>query len=251
MSQPGQDFSGSTALVTGGGGAIGGAVSRCLAGRGARVVVADRDEVAADRVASEIGGTAIARQLDVTDPAAVEALVTEIERDFGGLHLAVNNVGVGVPQLKTADAPLEDWRFMIEVNLNSVFYCMKYEIAAMLRGGRGAIVNMGSIMSVNASPMASAYSAAKHGVLGLTKTAAAEYAAEGIRINAVGPGYIHTPLTEGHVGKEGLATIAAQHPIGRLGRPEEIAEITAFLLSPSASFITGSFHLADGGYDAV
>lgn len=181
---------GKIAIVTGAGSGIGAAVSRQLGGEGAEVIVADRDADAARSVAAEIrsaGGRARDFTVDVTDAGAVEQMVAFTVRECGGLHLAVNNAGIEGPRQATADYPLEDWRRLIEVNLNGVFYCMKYEIAAMLGKGGGAIVNMSSILGAVALPTASAYTAAKHGVVGLTKAAGIEYARMGIRINAVGP----------------------------------------------------------------
>src|SRR5690606_19973189 len=173
-----------------------------LAECGARVVVADIDQTSIDRVVGEIEaregkareGKALGFAIDVSDPVAVEAMVDFAEKSFGALHLAVNNAGIGGPNEITGDYPLDGWKRVIDVNLNSVFYCTKFEIAAMLRADGGAIVNMASILGGVGTPGSVAYVAAKHGVVGLTKVAAMEYAQQGIRVNAVGPGYIETPL---------------------------------------------------------
>ena len=166
------------------------------------------------------------------------------------MHLAVNNAGIGGKAAKAGDYTFEDWHKVIDVNLNSVFYSMKYEIAAMQKAGGGAIVNMASILGTNGFANAPAYVSAKHGVVGLTKAAAIDYAKEGIRVTAVGPGFIETPLLGSATPPEVLNGLRALHPVGRLGQSEEVAALTLFLLSDAASFITGSYHLVDGGYAA-
>ncbi|MDB5473829.1 MAG: NAD(P)-dependent dehydrogenase, short-chain alcohol dehydrogenase family [Devosia sp.] len=246
-------FDAKVALVTGGGSGIGEAVALQLAREGAVVVVADMDASGARRVADTIkhaGGEASIFEVDVADPAAVEAMVAFAEHNHGALHLAVNNAGIGGPSAPTGDYPLDGWRKVMDVNLNSVFFSMKFEIAAMIRAGEGAIVNMASILGSVGFGNSSAYVAAKHGVLGLTKAAAIEYATKGIRINSVGPGFIDTPLLSKNLDSATLAAVAAMHPIGRLGRSEEVAALTCFLLTKEASFITGSYHLVDGGFVA-
>ncbi|MFF5620499.1 SDR family NAD(P)-dependent oxidoreductase [[Kitasatospora] papulosa] len=246
------EFAGKVALVTGGASGIGLALSRRLAASGAAVVVADHNEESARKAAAELeatGARAAAVALDVTDPASVEAGVRFVVDTFGGLHLAVNNAGIGGPSLPTGEYGIEDWNRVVATNLSGVFYSMRYELPAILAAGGGAVVNISSILGTNGFAGSPAYAAAKHGVVGLTKSAALEYAAQNVRINAVGPGFIDTPLlrdTDGPA-RDHLVSL---HPAGRLGTSEEVAELTAFLLSDRASFVHGSYHLVDGGYSA-
>ncbi|MET8176190.1 SDR family NAD(P)-dependent oxidoreductase [Streptomyces clavifer] len=246
------EFTGKVALVTGGASGIGLAVSRRLAASGAAVVVADYDEESARKATAELeatGARAAAVALDVTDPASVEAGVRFAVDTFGALHLAVNNAGIGGPALPTGEYGIEDWNKVVATNLSGVFYSMRYELPALLAAGGGAVVNISSILGTNGFANSPAYAAAKHGVVGLTKTAALEYAAQGVRVNAVGPGFIDTPLLRNTDGPARDHLISL-HPAGRLGTSEEVAELTAFLLSDRASFIHGSYHLVDGGYSA-
>jgi NAD(P)-dependent dehydrogenase (short-subunit alcohol dehydrogenase family) len=246
-------FEGKVAIVTGGGSGIGAAVARDLAAGGAKVVVADIDTHGANEVVASIGGAGgIAKpfQVNVADALEVEAMVGFAVREFGGLHLAVNNAGIGGPAAPTADYPLDGWEKVIGVNLNSVFFGLKYEIPAIIKSGGGAIVNMASILGSVGFASSPAYVAAKHGVVGLTKNAAMEYAKHGVRVNSVGPGFIDTPLLSKNLDAATLGYIAGLHPIGRLGTSEEVSALTCFLLSDAASFITGSYHLVDGAYTA-
>ena len=245
------NFKGKVAIVTGGGSGIGAAVARQLGAAGAKVVVADLDIKGADEEVARIekaGGEAASYKIDVGDVKQVEAMVAFAVKTYGGLHLAVNNAGIGGPSAPTADYPLDGWQQVINVNLNSVFYCMKYQIPAMLAAGGGAIVNMASILGSVGFANAPAYVAAKHGMVGLTKTTAIEYAKQGIRVNSVGPGFIDTPLLSKNLDQATLAYVAGLHPVGRLGTADEVAALTLFLLSDEASFITGSYHLVDGGF---
>ncbi|EGJ74259.1 putative oxidoreductase [Streptomyces sp. Tu6071] len=192
---------------------------------------------------------AAAVAVDVTDAASVEAAVDFAVKTFGGLDLAVNNAGISGESAPTGEYSVDNWDRVIATNLSGVFYGMRYQIPVMAAAGKGAIVNTASILGSVGFPNAVAYSSAKHGVVGLTKTAAMEYATQGIRINAVGPGFIETPLLKNmdEAAHDGLVSL---HPAGRLGTGEEVAEVIAFLLSDRASFVMGSYHLVDGGYTA-
>lgn len=238
------------AFVTGGGSGIGEAAAKALAEQGAQVAIGDMDLAGAERVVAEItkaGGSAKCYKLDVSDDAAVGTVVAQIEKDFGGLHIAVNNAGIGGELAATGDQTVAGWRKVLSVNLDGVFYCMRHEIGVMKKSGGGSIVNIASILGAVGFANSSGYVAAKHGVVGLTQTAAIEYATEGIRVNAVGPGFIHTPLLAA-LPSDALAGIAAMHPLNRLGTSEEVAAMITFLASPAASFVTGGYYPVDGGY---
>jgi NAD(P)-dependent dehydrogenase (short-subunit alcohol dehydrogenase family) len=248
-----KDFSGKVAFVTGAASGIGEAVARQLAERGAKVVIADLKLDAAQALADAIkasGGEAAAVAVDVGQSDAVEKAIQFTVDTYGKLDVAVNNAGIGGAPAPLGDYSFEDWHKVIDVNLHSVFYSMKFEIAAMLKSGGGAIVNMASILGTNGFANAPAYVTAKHGVVGMTKAAAIDYAKKGIRVTAVGPGFIETPLLGSATPKEVFDGLRALHPLGRLGQPEEVAALTLFLLSDAASNITGSYHLVDGGYAA-
>lgn len=245
-------FEGKVALVTGAGSGIGEAIALALAGAGAAVAVQDIDRAKAEAVTGAIaaaGGRAMALAGDVSRAEEVQAMVAETVAWGGGLHLLVNNAGIGGPSAPTGDYPLDGWAQVIGVNLNGVFYGLRFGIPAMLKSGGGAIVNMASILGSVGFAGAPAYVAAKHAVVGLTKNAAMEYATQGIRVNAVGPAFIDTPLLSGF-DEAARNWLISLHPQGRMGTADEVAALTLFLLSDQASFINGSYHLVDGGYTA-
>jgi NAD(P)-dependent dehydrogenase (short-subunit alcohol dehydrogenase family) len=243
------DFDGKAALVTGAGSGIGEACARMLADRGARVLVADLDASAAERVASDIGDAASPFSVDVSDPRRCEQMVAEAVQRFGGLQVAVNNAGIAGVPASAGEYPLDVWRQVLAVHLDGTFYCARAEIPAMKQGGGGSIVNMASILGSTGFASAPAYVSAKHGIVGFTRAAALDHAADGIRVNAVGPGFIETPLLAA-ADAEVIAGVAALHPLGRLGTPAEVAELVCFLASDAASNMTGGYYVVDGGYTA-
>jgi len=245
-----KDLQGKTALVTGAASGIGKAIALLYGQHGANVLLSDVDETKGQEAVNEIkgmGGNARFFKADVGDPAQCQKLVQEAVSAFGRLDIACNNAGIGGELNTTADYSLEGWQKVININLNSVFYCLKYELDVMLSQGSGSIINMASILGQVGTAQSPGYVAAKHGVVGLTQAAAIENAARGVRINAVGPAYIDTPLLSS-LPAEAKDALVRLHPIGRLGKSEEVAELVVWLSSDKASFVTGSYYPVDGGY---
>jgi NAD(P)-dependent dehydrogenase (short-subunit alcohol dehydrogenase family) len=248
-------FENKIALVTGAGSGMGLATAKAFAEAGAAVVLADVHEQAIRSAAEELvggGHRALAVRCNVADEAEVAAMVAQTVSTFGRLDAAFNNAGVMPPAVETADASGEDFDRVTAINLRGVWNCMKYELRQMREQGSGAIVNCSSIGGLIGNPGRAIYHASKHGVIGLTKSAALEYAARGIRINAVCPGTIETPMDADMLAKESVTTEDFQRdlPIGRLGRPEEIAAAVLWLCSDGASFVIGHALAVDGGYTA-
>lgn len=246
------EFHGKVAIVTGAASGIGRASALFYAREGASVTVSDVNEPGGQetvRLICDAGGDAFFTKADVSNPTDCETLVRRTVETYGRLDFACNNAGIGGEQHPTAEYSIEGWQQVIAINLSGVFYCMKYEIPEMLKSGGGSIVNMASILAQVGFSGAPAYVAAKHGVIGLTKNAAIEYAAQGIRVNSIGPAFIRTPMIASLEENEAaLNMLVSLHPIGRLGLPEEVAELVIWLSSQRASFVTGAYYPVDGGY---
>ena len=238
------------AIITGAGSGIGKATAELFAKEGAKVIVSDINEANGKSAVDEIkkkGGEAFFVKADSSKPEDNEALVKQALEKYGSLDIGVNNAGIGGPFGETGKYPIDGWQKVIDINLSGVFYGLRYQIPAMLEKG-GSIVNIASILGSAGTKYSPAYVAAKHGVVGLTKAAALEYADKKIRINSVGPGYIKTPLVENSLDADALKALVGLHPIGRLGESEEIAELILWLASSKSSFVTGGYYPADGGY---
>jgi len=242
------------AFVSGAGSGIGRAIAITYAKEGAKVAVSDINEVHAQETVKMItgnGGEAFSLVADSSKAEENKRVVAEIVAKYGRLDVACNNAGMGGPAKPTGEYEPDEWDRVIALNLNGVFYACRYQLEQMEKNGGGSIVNIASIHGQVAAPNSPAYTASKHAVVGLTKNIAAEYAQKNIRCNAVGPGYIETPLLSANLSDEMQKAIAAKSPMNRLGTPEEIGDLVAFLSSDKSSFTTGSYIIADGGYTAV
>ncbi len=243
-----KSFEGKVALVTGAASGIGQATALLYATYGAKVIVSDiRDNGETVAKIKDAGGEATFIKADVSKAVECEALVAQTIATYGKIDIAFNNAGILGETNKLADTSLEGFAKVISINLKSVFFCMKYEIAAMLKQGGGVIVNTASILGTVGFASYSGYVAAKHGVVGLTQNAGLEYSDKNIRINCVAPGFINTPLLD-TIDKSGKESLVVKHPIGRLGKPNEVAELVIWLSSDKASYATGGYYPIDGGY---
>lgn len=247
-------MTGRVITITGGGGGIGSATARLCAARGASVVIADMDEELGAKIVAEIkdtGGNAAFIRTDVTSESDVQAMVDFAVSTFGGLHAAFNNAGINTPNIPLIDVSLEQWQKNIGVNQTGIFLCVKHQLQHMLENDGGAIVNNASAAGVIGSPMLVDYTAAKHGVVGITRAAASEVSGRGVRVNVIITGATETRLSADYMKDPALAKmLMAAHPIGRIGRPGELAEAAAWLMSDASSFVTGAAIAVDGGYTA-
>ncbi|MGB7842122.1 MAG: glucose 1-dehydrogenase [Salinimicrobium sp.] len=237
-------------IITGAASGIGEAAALRFAKEGARVVVSDIQKEKGEKLVEKIkadGGKAAFCEADVSKAEDNERLVDFAVKTFGKLDVAVNNAGIGGEANKIAEMSLEGWHKVIDVNLHSIFYALKYQIAAMQKNGGGSIINISSILGSVGFEGSAAYVAAKHAILGITKNAALEYSAENIRTNCVGPAFIDTPLLD-QLDEEVKQQLVRMHPIGRLGKSEEVAELIFWLGSDKSSFATGAYYPIDGGY---
>ncbi|QZP09223.1 SDR family oxidoreductase [Caenibius sp. WL] len=249
------DYRGKAVLITGGASGIGAAAARLFAAAGASVAIADRNGEAASALAQELPG-AIACTVDVMNPDDCLAMVDAVRKAFGRLDCAFNNAGItevaplkGAPLPETHELPLDIWRQVLGVDLDGVFHCLRAELPLLLESGGGAIVNTTSLQAHISYPRTAAYTAAKHGVLGLTKTIAKEYGGRAIRCNAVSPGVVDTPLTNQVIHQpEYKDMLLAPIPIGRFAQPEDVAKAVVWLCSEDAAYINGAVLAADGGY---
>jgi len=240
---------GKMALVTGGGSGIGAAVAQRFAAEGASVVVMDVQAAAAEAVAAGLP-RAVPLAGDIADPEVSERAVALCVESFGGLDVAVNVAGIAGPIVSLEEYPIAEWRKVIAVNLDGVFFSVRAELRHMLTNGGGSIINMASMYSVVARDSMVGYVAAKHGVLGVTRAAALDGAGRGVRVNCVGPATIRTPLLAANQDEAGMERMAARIPVGRLGEPDDVASITTWLASDESTFVSGSFYAVDGAFTA-
>ena len=243
------------AIITGAASGIGAETAKLFASEGAKVVISDISEEKGKMVVEEIkkgGGEALFVKSDTSKPTDHERLVKETIKAFGKLDIAVNNAGIGGASAPTGEYPIDSWQKVIDINLSGVFYGMRYQLPEMVKAGSGSIVNIASILGQVGFENSAAYVASKHGVVGLTKSAALEYARKNVRVNSIGPGFVYSGLVnEETMGKEALSFLEQKHAVGRLGDAHEVAELILFLASDKASFITGSYYPVDGGYLAA
>ena len=240
------------AIVTGAASGIGKATAILFAEEGAKVVVSDVDQEAGEKVVAEIKarqGEAIFIKADASKPKDHEKMVKKTVETFGKRDIAVNNAGIGGASAEVGEYPLDSWQQVIDINLSGVFYGMRYQLPEMEKTKNASIINMASILGQVGFSTAAAYVAAKHGVIGLTQTAALEYGPRNIRVNAIGPGFVYSGMVnEETMGKEVLEMLETKHALGRLGNPIEIAELCLWLASDKSSFVTGAYYPVDGGY---
>lgn len=244
------ELKGKVALITGAASGIGESTALLFAKEGARVFLTDIDIEKGEKLAKKInedGGEAVFFKADISKAQDSENIVNQAVKKFGKLDIAVNNAGVGGPQHPVGEYPVEGWDKVIAINLSGVFYGMRYQIPEMLKNGKGSIINVASILGSVGFANSAAYVAAKHGVVGLTKSAALEYSAKGIRVNSVGPAFINTPMLK-DLDKDLLSQLVNAHPIGRLGEADEVAQLFLWLASEKSSFATGAYYPIDGGY---
>lgn len=247
------NFDGKVALITGGGSGIGRSSALYYSENGAKVVISDYNEESGNLVVEEIRQKSGEAEFILTDVSKSEDCKNMVEftiQKYGRLDFACNNAGIGGEANLTADYSIEGWQKVMDTNLNSVFYCMKYQIPEMLKNNGGSIINMGSILSSVSFATAPAYVATKHALIGLTQSTAVEYGTQNIRVNCIGPAFIITPLLK-DMSEDVLNFLVTKHPIGRLGQPEEVAELVLWLSSEASSFVTGSYYPIDGGYLSI
>ncbi|MDO5510643.1 MAG: SDR family NAD(P)-dependent oxidoreductase [Weeksellaceae bacterium] len=242
---------GKVAIITGAGSGIGEATAKLFAENGAKVVVSDINVENGEKVAKSIkdeGGEAIFVKCDTSDPDQHQTLISKTKEAFGGLHIAVNNAGIGGESAPVGEYDVKDWQRVININLNGVFYGMRFQLPLIEESGGGSIVNIASILGDVGFANSAAYVASKHGVVGLTKTAALDYGERKVRVNSVGPGFVYTGLVNDETMGDFIPELEKNHALGRLGESKEIAEMCLWLASDKSSFVTGAYFPVDGGY---